>query len=183
MPSQRPVWTPLVLETLVKAVKAGEDVSPEDYQGAALDVELALRFVGVKHKQVLVAGSISPWVESIVTALGDRDTRILVSDYQTPENSVPHIRTIDTPDLLRGIYAANSTADAYRMQHDVVISYSSVEHDGLGRYNDPLNPSGDFAAMRELYDMTRPGGYLLVAVPAWYKDMVRTCRADRRYRG
>jgi len=26
---------------------------------------------------------------------------------------------------------------------DMVFSFSSIEHDGLGRYGDPLNPNGD----------------------------------------
>ena len=32
---------------------------------------------------------------------------------------------------------------------DVVLSFSSIEHDGLGRYCDPINPDGDRAAMEE----------------------------------
>jgi SAM-dependent methyltransferase len=40
-----------------------------------------------------------------------------------------------------------------------------IEHVGLGRYGDPLNPDGDLKAMAELGRVLAPGGNLLVAVP------------------
>ena len=40
---------------------------------------------------------------------------------------------------------------------DVVMSISSVEHDGLGRYGDPLNPNGDFSAMRSTGRLLKKG--------------------------
>ena len=48
---------------------------------------------------------------------------------------------------------------------DVVVSISSIEHDGLGRYGDPINPRGDLRAMSEFKELLRPGGLLLLAVP------------------
>jgi len=40
-----------------------------------------------------------------------------------------------------------------------------VEHIGLGRYGDPLDPNADLAAMRELQRVLAPGGDLLFVVP------------------
>ena len=40
-----------------------------------------------------------------------------------------------------------------------------VEHVGLGRYGDPLDPEGDLKAMRELERVLAPGGDLLFVVP------------------
>jgi len=40
-----------------------------------------------------------------------------------------------------------------------------VEHVGLGRYGDPLDPEGDLKAMRELQRVLAPGGDLLFVVP------------------
>ena len=40
-----------------------------------------------------------------------------------------------------------------------------VEHLGLGRYGDPLDPDGDLKAMRELARVLAPGGSLLFVVP------------------
>lgn len=40
-----------------------------------------------------------------------------------------------------------------------------VEHIGLGRYGDPLDPQGDLKAMRELKRVVAPGGSLLFVTP------------------
>jgi hypothetical protein len=40
-----------------------------------------------------------------------------------------------------------------------------IEHIGLGRYGEPLDPDGDITAIRELIRVLAPGGDLLVAVP------------------
>jgi hypothetical protein len=40
-----------------------------------------------------------------------------------------------------------------------------VEHIGLGRYGDPLDPNGDLTAMSELQRVLAPGGDLLFVVP------------------
>ena len=54
-------------------------------------------------------------------------------------------------------------------QFDVVFTYSSVEHSGLGRYGDPLNPAGDLmaAASNQLHAET------------WRSDVPRTPRGPR----
>ena len=48
---------------------------------------------------------------------------------------------------------------------DAAFSISSFEHDGLGRYGDPINPDGDLQAMEKTKRMLKPGGLLLLAVP------------------
>ena len=40
-----------------------------------------------------------------------------------------------------------------------------IEHVGLGRYGDPLDPDGDLRAMKELRRVLAPGGDLLFVVP------------------
>jgi SAM-dependent methyltransferase len=40
-----------------------------------------------------------------------------------------------------------------------------IEHIGLGRYGDPLDPDGDLKAMAELERVLAPGGDLLLVVP------------------
>lgn len=40
-----------------------------------------------------------------------------------------------------------------------------IEHVGLGRYGDPLDPDGDLKAMAELQRVVAPGGDLLLVVP------------------
>lgn len=46
-----------------------------------------------------------------------------------------------------------------------VSSLHVIEHVGLGRYGDPLDPSGSVVAARELMRVLRPGGRLFLSVP------------------
>jgi hypothetical protein len=56
-------------------------------------------------------------------------------------------------------------------QFDMVSSFSSLEHDGLGRYHDPLSPGADLQQMRNMMMLTKPGGLLIVEVPLKH-DMI-----------
>jgi SAM-dependent methyltransferase len=55
--------------------------------------------------------------------------------------------------------------DAADASFDAVVSLSSVEHCGLGRYGDPLDPDGDVRAAAEMRRVLRPGGVLVLTTP------------------
>jgi SAM-dependent methyltransferase len=40
-----------------------------------------------------------------------------------------------------------------------------IEHIGLGRYGDPLDPDGSIRAAKELQRVLKPGGHLFLSVP------------------
>ena len=42
---------------------------------------------------------------------------------------------------------------------------SSFDHDGLGRYGDPINPEGDLQAMQTVASVLRDDGILFLTVP------------------
>ncbi|MEA5452263.1 DUF268 domain-containing protein [Leptolyngbya sp. CCNP1308] len=46
-----------------------------------------------------------------------------------------------------------------------------VEHIGLGRYGDPLDPSGSEKAIAELCRVLAPGGYLYLSIPVGDQDI------------
>ena len=48
---------------------------------------------------------------------------------------------------------------------DFVFSYSSLEHDGLGRYGDPLNPYADLETLARIRCLLVDGGTLLLGIP------------------
>ena len=58
-------------------------------------------------------------------------------------------------------------------QFDGVVTYSSLEHSGLGRYGDQLNPWGDLIAMSKAWCLTKTGGRMLIGVPTG-PDQVKT---------
>merc|ERR1719356_1253352 len=155
-----PYWDMLTLRKMYDILDTKADVGPIDYPNSHIDVQGAIdRIGGLVGKRVLVVGSISPWMESI--ALHNNASRVTTVDYNAPilaedvRRGEPRLSVREMRELL-------DSGD----QFDVVLSYSSIEHDGLGRYNDPLNPDGDLAAMKEMYQFLAPHGKLLLGIPA-----------------
>jgi hypothetical protein len=48
---------------------------------------------------------------------------------------------------------------------DFVVSFSSIEHSGLGRYGDPLDPIGDIREIEKILCWLKPGGLLFLGIP------------------
>ena len=59
---------------------------------------------------------------------------------------------------------------------DVAYSISTVEHVGLGHYGDPAKPDADRIALAHLWQKVRPGGKLIVTVPAGRPSVQRGYR-------
>jgi SAM-dependent methyltransferase len=55
---------------------------------------------------------------------------------------------------------------------DSLSSLHVIEHIGLGRYGDPVDPDGHIAAARELARILRPGGELLIGTPVGRERLV-----------
>lgn len=52
-----------------------------------------------------------------------------------------------------------------RERFDLVSSISTVEHAGLGRYGDRIDPAGDFRLVKGIADIIKPGGIFICSVP------------------
>lgn len=48
---------------------------------------------------------------------------------------------------------------------DSVSSLHAIEHFGLGRYGDPLDPDGHLKALENIYNLLKPGGKFYFSVP------------------
>jgi len=48
---------------------------------------------------------------------------------------------------------------------DAIFTYSSVEHTGLGRYGDSLNPWGDIISIAQAWCVATPQAKLAIGVP------------------
>lgn len=53
----------------------------------------------------------------------------------------------------------------YHAHFDIALSLSSFDHDGLGRYGDPINPNADLHAMQDVKAVLKPDGMLFLTVP------------------
>lgn len=116
------------------------------------DLYKALDKYPVAHKDVLVIGSLRPWIEVCCLAFGARS--VTTVDYNPPVSEYGEIRTV-------GVEAFEKEARTY----DVLLSYSSLEHDGLGRYGDPIDPDGDLKRMASYLDLLNAGGHFFLGVP------------------
>ncbi len=111
----------------------------------------ALEMFPIEGKSVGIMGSTTPWYESIAIAFGASPTTI---DYNKIISHDPRIQSLSVEEIR-----------ANPVEFDALISISSFEHDGLGRYGDPINPDGDLLAMEKAKEMLKPGGHLFLAIP------------------
>lgn len=56
-------------------------------------------------------------------------------------------------------------AEDVEPEFDLVTCLSTIEHIGLGRYGDPIDPWGDLKLAANLRRLVRPGGLLLLSFP------------------
>ena len=149
-------WSKEMIDDMLDCCNKYEYVkmSPKDYPNASLQfVEVFNKFVNLSGKNSLVLGSISPWVECLLLHFNAKSVTTL--DYITPDCDYK-INTISMDDYI---------IKKEKTKYDVIISFSSLEHDGLGRYGDPINPNGDIDACIEAYDMLNNGGYFICGIP------------------
>lgn len=136
----------------------------ESYNDGSLMHVKAFEKYKITGKKIAVIGSLTPWIEAIAINFGN-------TDVTTVEYNVPicnKIKTISYDDFV------NSSE-----KYDVILSYSSIEHSGLGRYGDPLDPEGDLKTMSEIHRHLKEYGLLLLGVPIG-KDCI-TWNAHRVY--
>ena len=103
-------------------------------------------------KKVAIIGSENPWIESIVYNYGCRD--ITTVEYNKPNIEHENFKIISYEDFV------NSDT-----KYDFIISYSSIEHSGLGRYGDDINPDGDIETMNQIYNKLNDNGYIFLGIP------------------
>ncbi|VDD85998.1 unnamed protein product, partial [Enterobius vermicularis] len=53
----------------------------------------------------------------------------------------------------------------YEGKFDFIISFSSIEHSGLGRYGDPLDPIGDIREMQKIWCLLKDNGLVFLGLP------------------
>ena len=89
-----------------------------------------LYYFQIDGGHILVIGSESPWIEAILFEKGAR--HITVLDYGKIISKHSNISILN-PDKMRELYMEgkyNSEDEKF----DAMVSFSSLEHSGLGRY-------------------------------------------------
>jgi len=150
------VFTQQEVEQYVARARAGRPYDPS-YPGAANLVAEAAGEVNVTGRRVLVIGSQTPWVEAVLLMKGAR--QVVTLEYGLFHSEHPAWEIL-RPAEFHQRYKTGSLG-----QFEAVFTYSSVEHSGLGRYGDSLNPWGDIIAVGQAWCVASPGAKLALAVP------------------
>jgi 2-polyprenyl-3-methyl-5-hydroxy-6-metoxy-1,4-benzoquinol methylase len=106
-------------------------------------------------RRVLDFGGYESLLPLQLAALG---REVWVLDQRRYPFAHPNLRTL-CADVLRDPLDVSGSLD-------VVISISTIEHVGLGRYGDLVDPDGDRHAVERLWKLLRTGGRLILSVPA-----------------
>jgi hypothetical protein len=130
-----------------------QDSNPlEGYGDTSVLLLRALDKYPIKNKTTVnIGNSGGCWFESIVLSRGGICSTI---EYNKLETDHPGITFITAEE-----FSNNPTV------FDCAFSISSFEHDGLGRYGDPINPDGDLETMKNMKNIIKPGGLLYLVVP------------------
>jgi hypothetical protein len=132
-----------------KAIKAKKFTYYNEEINAFYD---ALEKYKIKGKDVLVWGLTGCNCDAI--ALYYDAAKVYVVDYNKPICDHNRIEVL-----------SHDEAKNKNIKVDAAFSYSSFEHDGLGRYGDPINPDGDIIAMQEARERLKEDGILFFGVP------------------
>ena len=87
---------------------------------------LLQKYIYVHNKHVLVIGSTLPWIEALLLKLGAG--HITTLEYDPYESKHSKLTTITPTEF------ANLAMKYSAPMFDVMVSFSSIEHSGLGRY-------------------------------------------------
>ena len=168
-------WTAAYIDELRAALASGAaHGSSGAAETAALREGLRALPQPVAGASALVMGTEVPWVEALLLNEGAR----LVRTFEYSTIDVQHPRMVAEP-----CQAVASAALAGRLAPvDLIVSFSSLEHSGLGRYGDALNPDGDRDAVAQAWCLLRPGGLFVLGVGMTCRDEGETVfNAHRNY--
>lgn len=109
----------------------------------------------VKDKVGMVLGTQIPWLEGGLIAYGAKS--VITVEYN-PINSTFEKLTALRPFDVAEKYLSQNREQNRADQVDFIYTYSSLEHDGLGRYGDPMNPYADLESIARAHCLLKPGG-------------------------
>ena len=86
---------------------------------------LSKKYIKLEGKHILIIGSIIPWIESLLISMNVG--HITVLEYNPYPSTHPQITSISPPDFSELVISNQAP------MFDGMISFSSLEHSGLGR--------------------------------------------------
>ncbi|EYC06058.1 hypothetical protein Y032_0078g1170 [Ancylostoma ceylanicum] len=134
------------------------------YGPEGLEVYYALRGYPLHNMVGFVIGSETPWIE--VQALRSGARKVYTVEYQKTKiigtTKIEYVHPVD--------FAEQWKENLEKF--DFAITFSSIEHSGLGRYGDPIDPNGDLREVLKVMCLLKKGGLFFVGFPRG-KDAIR----------
>jgi SAM-dependent methyltransferase len=84
-------------------------------------------------------------------------SRVDVLDIRNLSSTVPGLNFVQGD--------ARSLSGIHDETYDLVTSLHAIEHFGLGRYGDPIDPMGHHRALESFFRVLKPGGHLILGFP------------------
>jgi len=119
------------------------------------------RFI-IKDFIVAIMGSETPLYESICLFFGGKPVTIEYNKIISDDSRLSFMTVEECRKSVK--------------KFDAAFSISSFEHDGLGRYKDPLNPDGDILAMKNMKLLLKDNGIIFLSVPIGRDTLVWNSR-------
>ena len=156
IPKERFEWPEEMFQHILKLDQQQKTIAA--YGGAVTFSNTIKSYTNeLSGKEGVVIGTIRPWVEASFLNAGAKELTTL--EYSNLTIDHPLIK-VEHPSRI-GQEFLNNRAQYF----DFGGSFSSLEHSGLGRFGDPLNPYGDFEAMAQVWCMLKPGGLFFLGIP------------------
>jgi hypothetical protein len=108
--------------------------------------------------RVLVVGSSVPWLECYLAMRGAK--AVMTVEYRDISWD-PQFAQCAWSSITYAEFSARQAEPSF----DIMISYSSIEHSGLGRYGDRIDPEGDLRAMAICERWLTADAKIYVALP------------------
>ena len=148
-------WTNPFIETYLKDnsisnILMGNGHSPYGKHACTLLLN-AFQEYDIKNKKVAVVGSTTPWLEAILLNLGNKVTTV---EYNVPITTFANLTCVDA-----------ETFEKTSMEYDCIVSYSTIQHCGLGCFGEPLDPEGDLKLMESIHKNLSDNGVLIWSCP------------------
>ena len=133
--------------------RGGEPYPDHRIGGACKLLQKSFSKYPIKNKNVAIIGSTSPWIESI--CLNNDVNKVTTVEYNIPKCNHNKLKFMNYYEEFKKC----------NEKFDCIVSYSSIEHSGLGRYGDIIDPEGDFKAINDIYNNLREEGLLYLGIP------------------
>jgi hypothetical protein len=128
------------------------------YDDLALKNMMLKYSTNIKDKNVIILGAQAPWVEALALELNASNIVTLENTRKMYENE--KLKWFHTYDYLKNMIREETIENL-----DIAISFSTLEHAGLGRYGEPLGIyDGDVNLIRQIHCMLKPGSFFFLGL-------------------